>query len=77
MRTAKISVCQFPIARGGFDHFRTRIEAAMAEVPRDSDYVLFPELFTVGLVTSYPDASSLADLTRIVEFTPRYREMFH
>ena len=77
MRTAKISACQFPIARGGFDHFRTRIEAAMAEVPRDSDYVLFPELFTVGLVTSYPDASSLADLTRIVEFTPRYRELFH
>jgi predicted amidohydrolase len=77
MRTAKISACQFPVARGGFDDFRTRVEAAMAEVPRDSDYVLFPELFTVGLVTSYPDASSLADLTRIVEFTPRYRELFH
>ena len=77
MRTAKISACQFPIARGGFDDFQTRIEAAMAEVPRDSDYVLFPELFTVGLVTSYPDASSVADLIRIVEFTPRYRELFH
>src|SRR5260221_6815744 len=77
MRTAKISACQFPIARGGFDEFQTRIEAAMAEVPRDSDYVLFPEMFTVGLVTSYPDASSVADLIRIVEVNPRYRELFH
>jgi predicted amidohydrolase len=77
MRTAKISACQFPIARGGFDDFRARVEQTMDEVPRDSDYVLFPELFTVGLLTVYPDASSVADLTRIVEFTPRYRELFH
>ena len=77
MHSIKISACQFPIARGGFDDFRARVEAAMAEVPRDSDWVLFPELFTVGLVTVYPDAASVADLTRIVEFTPRYRELFH
>jgi len=77
MRTVKISACQFPIARGGFDDFKARVVEAMGSVPTDSNYVLFPELFTVGLVTSYPDASSVADLTRIVEFTPRYREMFH
>src|ERR1700738_3233077 len=77
MRTVKISACQFSIARGGFDDFRTRVEAAMGEVPRDSHWVLFPELFTVGLLTVYPDAASVADLTHIVEFTPRYRELFH
>src|ERR1700694_2650984 len=77
MRTVKISACQFPIAPGGFDDFQARVEAAMGEVPRDSDWVLFPELFTVGLLTVYPDTASVADLTRIVEFTPRYRELFH
>lgn len=76
MRTVKISACQFPIARGGFDDFKRRIAKAMGEVPKDSHYVLFPELFTVGLLTSYPDAKSVADLTRIVEFTGRYRELF-
>src|ERR1700730_686507 len=77
MGTAKIWACQFPIARGGFDDFRARVEAAMAEVPRDSDWVLFPELFTGGLVAVYPDASSVADLTRIVNFPPRSRELSH
>src|ERR1700674_1526761 len=77
MRTVKISACQVPIARGGFDDFQAGVEAVLGEVPRDSDWVLFPELFTVGLVTVYPDAASVADLTRIVEFTPRYRELFH
>jgi predicted amidohydrolase len=76
MRTVKVSACQFPIARGGFDDFKTRVVEAIGSVPKDSNYVLFPELFTVGLLTSFPDASSVADLIRIVEFTPVYRELF-
>jgi predicted amidohydrolase len=76
MRTVKVSACQFPIARGGFDDFKRRIVEAMGEVPKDTNYVLFPELFTVGLLTAYPDAKTVADLTRIVEFTPHYRELF-
>jgi len=79
VRSVQISACQFPIERmASFNDFRTRVGWFLEQVPRDSDYVLFPELFTVGLLTTYPNSERLssADLTRIDEFTPQYLELF-
>ncbi len=79
VRSAQISACQFPIERiSGFGDFRSRVDWFLEQVPRDSHYVLFPELFTVGLLTTYRDSASLstADLTRIDEFTEQYKTLF-
>src|SRR3972149_5631966 len=79
MRVARISVCQFPVERmSAFEDFVRRVEGFLDQAPRDSPYVIFPELFTVGLLTPYPDADRLcaSDLTRIDEFTGRYRSLF-
>ena len=79
MRTVQISACQFPVERmSSFDDFRRRVEGFLEQVPRDSHYVIFPELFTVGLLTTYPNADRLAaaNLTRIDEFTDEYKRLF-
>ena len=79
MRTVQISACQFPVERmSSFDDFRRRVEGFLEQVPRDSHYVIFPELFTVGLLTTYPNADRLtaANLTRIDEFTDEYKQLF-
>ena len=53
MRTVQISACQFPVERmSSFYDFRRRVEGVLEQVPRDSHYVIFPELFTVGLLTT-------------------------
>jgi predicted amidohydrolase len=61
-----------------FDNFRWRVKGFLDQVPGDSHYVIFPELFTVGLLTTYPDAERLSatDLTRIDEFTDEYKQLF-
>ena len=79
MQTVQISACQFPVERmSSFDDFRWRVGWFLDQVPKDSHYVIFPELFTVGLLTTYPDLEHLsaADLTRIDEFTDEYKNLF-
>lgn len=55
------------------DHCRTLLDQA-----RGADLVLFPELLTVELFTTYVDWKSapIAELTRIDEFTDQYRAFF-
>ena len=57
MTLVRISACQFPVERmSSFADFRRRVDWFLERVPTDSHYVIFPELFTVGLLTTYPDA---------------------
>jgi len=79
VRPVQISACQFAVERiASFNDFRARVTWFLEQVPRDSHYVLFPELFTVGLLTTYPNSDKLsaADLIRIEEFTPQYKDLF-
>lgn len=79
MRKVKITACQFRVEKvASFDEFQQQVENLMNQVPSDSDYVLFPELFTVGLLGSFPNQEDLtaADLIKIDEYTPQYKELF-
>lgn len=61
-----------------FDEFAKDVYAAMRDVPETADYVLFPELCTLGLLTTYADFAELevADYARIVDFLPMYKQLF-
>jgi predicted amidohydrolase len=79
MRNVKISACQFSVEKApDFGAFRDQVNHLMDQVPLDSDYVIFPELLTVGLLMSLPDADQLtaADLYKIDEYTPEYKQLF-
>ncbi|WP_339228038.1 carbon-nitrogen hydrolase family protein [Oceanobacillus sp. FSL K6-2867] len=79
MREVKISACQFRVEKvSSFEAFQKQVEALIEQVPPDSDYVVFPELFTVGLLASFPNADQLTadDLVKIDEYTPQYIELF-
>lgn len=76
MKEVKISVCQFEVKECcSFEEFSQQVEAMLSEVPLDSDYVLFPELFTLGLVGAFDDAyhAGIKGLKRIT----RFKEQFH
>jgi predicted amidohydrolase len=62
---------------GSFDEFRDHCRALLNQA-RAADLVLFPELFTVELFSTYPDwkTAPIAELTRIDEFTAAYRAFF-
>ncbi|MGX6448715.1 carbon-nitrogen hydrolase family protein [Patulibacter sp. S7RM1-6] len=55
------------------DHVRTLLRAA-----EGADVVVFPELFTVELFSTYADwqRAPISELTRITEFTDAYRAFF-
>lgn len=79
MREVKITACQFSVKKvASFDGFQQQVKNLMAQVPMDSDYVLFPELFTVGLLGCFPNQRELtaADLIKIDKYTPQYKELF-
>ncbi|PZE22159.1 carbon-nitrogen hydrolase family protein [Paenibacillus xerothermodurans] len=79
MRTVKISACQFSVEKvDHFAAFQEQVSQLMDQVPQDSDYVIFPELLTVGLLMSLPDSDQLKaeDLYRIDAYTSQYRELF-
>lgn len=79
MQEIQISVCQFRLERyKSFDDFKKQVEGLLDDVPRDSDYVTFPELFTLGLMTTYPEAEKLpvSEYIRVDEFTSNYRSLF-
>jgi predicted amidohydrolase len=78
-RTIKISACQFKLERiPNFDAFCCQVHSLMSQVPMDSDYVLFPELFTVGLLTTFPGSEQFgdSDMYRLDAFTEKYKELF-
>jgi predicted amidohydrolase len=79
MREVKISACQFRVKKvPSFEAFQNQVETLINQVPADTDYVVFPELFTVGLLASFPNADQLTadDLIKIDEYTPLYKELF-
>jgi predicted amidohydrolase len=77
-RAVSIAACNFavrPVA--SFDEFAAHCSALLDQT-KGADLVLFPELLTVELFTSYPDWKSapISELTRIDEFTAEYRAFF-
>lgn len=77
-RNVTISACQYlvrPIS--GFEEFRSRVRALLDQA-NGSDIVLFPELFTIELFTTYKDWQKLpiSELVRIDEFTEDYNALF-
>ncbi|MGS1096512.1 carbon-nitrogen hydrolase family protein (plasmid) [Aquamicrobium terrae] len=77
-RNVTISACQYlvrPIS--GFEEFRARVRSLLDEAS-GSDIVLFPELFTIELFTTYKDWQKLpiSELVRIDEFTDAYVDLF-
>lgn len=88
MREIQISACQFRLERyKSFNDFKKQVEELLSDVPLSSDYVIFPELFTISLLTSYPNAEKLSleellseNIAHIDEFidrfTPDYRSLF-
>ena len=77
-QTLSIAACQFalrPVCSFAefAEHARELLDGA-----RGADLVLLPELFTIELFTSFPGwkQASLADLGRIDEYTPQYRDLF-
>ncbi|WHY66671.1 nitrilase-related carbon-nitrogen hydrolase [Neobacillus sp. SuZ13] len=79
MKQVKISACQFRVEKvDSFEAFEKQVLELIDQVPADTDYVLFPELFTVGLLASFPDADQLtaAELTKIDKYTVQYKELF-
>lgn len=79
MRKVTISACQFRVERTkSFDDFKNQVVELIEQVPQQSDYVIFPELFTVGLLTSFPDSEKLTarDLILIDKYTDDYKQLF-
>lgn len=79
MKEVKISVCQFEVKEcHSFEEFSQQVEFMLSEVPLDSDYVLFPELFTLGLVGAFDDAYNVGikGLKRLTEFQGEVHHLF-
>ncbi|WP_375088881.1 hypothetical protein ACDZ29_23530 [Peribacillus sp. RS7] len=71
-----ITACQFRVEKvSTFDEFQKQVEELITLVPENSDYIIFPELLTIGLSATFgeQDASSV---TRIDEYTNQYKELF-
>jgi predicted amidohydrolase len=77
-KTVKIAACNFAVRPvSSFDEFAQHVRGLLDQTS-GADLVLFPELFTVELFTTYSDwkEAGVADLTRIDEFTDDYRSLF-
>ena len=82
-RNVSIAACQFVIRPvGSFDEFAAHARGLLDQA-EGADLVLFPELFTVELFTTFPDWKNLpvSELTRIHEYgntnyTEDYRQLF-
>lgn len=77
-RNVKISACQYLVQEvADFEQFRGRVRSLLDQAS-GSDIVLFPELFTIELFTSYKNWRNLpiSELVRIDEFTADYIDLF-
>jgi predicted amidohydrolase len=78
MRKIKISAVQYAINPiKSFDDFAAQVTQGV-EKARGSDFVVFPELFTLQLITTFPGFQNfpLSDLDKITEYTDRYMDLF-
>ncbi len=74
-----VSSCQFEIKKvSSFDNFKMQVLATFEQIPLTSEYVLLPELFTIGLLTSLPEYDSYIekDFQNLTNFTQKYIELF-
>jgi predicted amidohydrolase len=79
MKKVKISACQMQLrALSSFEEFRQQVVELVDQVPADSHYVIFPELFTAGLLKSFPNANPFEqkDLVLIDQYTEAYKDLF-
>ena len=82
-RNVSIAACQFVVRPiGSFDEFAAHARGLLDRA-EGADLVLFPELFTIELFTTFPDWTNLpvSELTRIHEYgntryTEDYRRLF-
>lgn len=81
MTNVQISTAQFEVKQvKSFDEFQQQVEELINKVPLESDYVCFPELFTLGLVGVFEEELDrpleLKDLPLIDKFTDDFKELF-
>lgn len=79
MKKVKISACQLKVRPvSDFEEFKAQVKELLDQVPADSDYVLFPELLTVGLLNTFPNADQLEakDLILIDKYSEAFKEFF-
>ncbi|MFN8186007.1 MAG: nitrilase-related carbon-nitrogen hydrolase [Gaiellales bacterium] len=77
-RMVKIAACNVmtePV--GSFGGFAAHVRRLLDQA-RDADLVLFPELFTIELLTTYPDweRAPLTELPRVAAFTDDFKRLF-
>ena len=78
MRTIKISAVQFSLKPiKSFSEFEEQIISGIRHA-EGSDFVVFPELFTFELLTTFPDSRNFTakDKQRTSNFTNRYFDLF-
>lgn len=77
-RNVSIAACNFAVRPvSSFDEFADHVRGLLDQT-EGADLVLFPELFTVELFTTFSDwkEAPVAELTRVDEFTADYRSLF-
>jgi predicted amidohydrolase len=77
-RNVSIAACNFRVRPvSSFDEFATHVRG-MLDDARGADLVLFPELFTVELFTTFRDwkETPASELGRIDKYTADYRSLF-
>ena len=78
MRTIKISAVQFSLKPiKSFSEFEEQVISSLRQAV-GSDFVVFPELFTFELLTTFPDAKNftIIDKQKTSEFTDQYLDLF-
>ncbi|MFE4351289.1 nitrilase-related carbon-nitrogen hydrolase [Peribacillus butanolivorans] len=72
----QITACQFRVEKvASFNEFQKQVEDLINQVPENSDYIIFPELLTIGLLATFPDQNA-SSLIKIDEYTTQYKELF-
>ncbi|MEK4536578.1 nitrilase-related carbon-nitrogen hydrolase [Peribacillus sp. FSL K6-1552] len=72
----QITACQFRVEKvASFNEFQKQVEDLINQVPENSDYIIFPELLTIGLLATFPDQNA-SSLIKIAEYTTQYKELF-
>lgn len=72
----KITACQFRVEKvSNFNEFQKQVEDLITQVPENSDYIIFPELLTIGLSAAFGEQDASA-VIRIDEYTNQYKDLF-
>jgi predicted amidohydrolase len=77
-RQVDIGVCQYAgRVVSGFEEFADHVRE-MLDQANGADLIVFPELFTVELFTSFSDwrETPISELTRVDQYTQAYRDLF-